>query len=173
MSSVLESVKWGKPALQFLDLFKQIDKEHPAIVYLRHSQADYTNIKSPKDGVLTEQGIQTTYEFGSKLPNHSTYRIFHSPYPRAKISADQIHRGLTEQNTQSQIMGAQEYLMFPSRYDAKIMDLFNLYGSDFVIHWISGRFSETDVPSSLELAKKQLRNNQTKIRASLGCALWY
>ncbi|MBN2335227.1 histidine phosphatase family protein [Candidatus Bathyarchaeota archaeon] len=154
MSSVLGSVDWGKPAVRFLEAFGRIDREKPAVVYLRHSQADYSDVKSPKDGVLTEQGVKSSYEFGERLPKHFTYRLFHSPYPRAKISAEQVHRGLSGRNIESRMMGAQEYMMFPSRYDAKVMELFDVYGSDFVGHWVSGRFSEDDVPSSLKLAQE-------------------
>ncbi|MBC8552610.1 MAG: histidine phosphatase family protein [Candidatus Brocadiales bacterium] len=154
MSSVLETVEWGKSAIQFLNTsFKLINNEKPAIVYLRHSQADYTNVESPKDGVLTELGIQTSKEFGSKLPSDFRYRIYHSKYPRAKITADQILQGLTDQNVESHIVGVQEGLIFVNRHDATIKKFFDIYGSNFIAHWMSGRFDEHEIGSSLDLAK--------------------
>ncbi len=64
-----------------------IDDEKPAIMYLRHSKADYSKFKSLKDRTLTEEGIQTSIEFGIRLPPKYRYRIFHIVYPRAIISA--------------------------------------------------------------------------------------
>jgi len=154
MSSVLETVEWGKASVRFLNTtFKQIRKEKPAIVYLRHSKADYTNIESPKDGVLMEQGIQTSKELGTKLPSDLKYRIFHSRYPRARITAEQIHQGLISQKAESRIIGVQEGLIFENRHDPIIKKFIDIYSSDFVTHWISGRFDEHELPPSLELAK--------------------
>lgn len=158
MPSVLESVEWGTSALQFLNnAFKLINKEKPAIVYLRHSKADYANIESPKDGVLTELGRQTSIEFGTKLPSDFKYRIYHSRYPRAKITAEQIHRGLTNKRVESRIIGVQEGLIFLNRHDSSVKKFFDIYGSDFVTHWISGRFDEKELQSSIDLAKSSAR----------------
>jgi broad specificity phosphatase PhoE len=158
MPSILKTVEWGKAAIRFLNIaFKQIKKEKPAIVYLRHSKADYTNVESPKDGVLTEQGIQTSKEFGTKLPSDLKYRIFHSGYPRARITAEQIHQGLTSQKAESLIIGVQEGLIFVNRHDSIIKKFFEIYGSDFITHWMSGRFDEHELQPSLELAKNSAK----------------
>ncbi len=157
MASVLESVEWGKNALEFLNLIKMIDDDKPAIIYLRHSKADYSQVKSPKDGTLTEEGIQTSIEFGTKLPSEHRYRIFHSNYPRARITAEKIHRGLLNQNVESTIMGVQKNLIFSKSDEQKIMQLREVYDTEFTTHWISGRFNETEVESSLELAKENAR----------------
>ena len=37
------------------------------------------------------------------------------------------------------------------------MELFEVYDKDFNTHWISGRFNEEEVESSLELAKENAR----------------
>ena len=159
MSSVLETVEWGKNAIQFLNTaFKFINNEKPAIVYLRHSQADYTNVESPKDGVLTELGIQTSKEYGSKLPSGFKYRIYHSKYPRARITAEQLHQGLAGQNIDSHIDGVQEGLIFENKHDSTITKLIEIYGLDFIAHWMSGRFDEHEIGSSLKLAKDSARN---------------
>ena len=61
MASVLEQVKWGEKSIQFLHMIhKHIEKQKPAVLYLRHSKADYSQFESPKDGVLTSEGIQTS-----------------------------------------------------------------------------------------------------------------
>ena len=166
MASVLESVKWGKQALQFLDSMKYIDETKPAVMYLRHSKADYTQVESPKEGTLTEEGIQTSIEFGTRLLSKYSYRIFHSPYPRAKISAEKLDQGIKENNGESKIIGPQDYLIFSKSNEETIMMLWERYGTDFTSHWLSGRFNPAEVESSYELAKeaaKQVTKNLNEI----------
>lgn len=164
MPSLLETVNWGKNALTFLDQpLKGINTDKPAIIYLRHSEADYSQVESPRDGTLTEEGLQTSLEFGERLPKTFSYRIFHSEYPRARITAEKIHQGLLNQNADSQIAGSQSYLMFTKSNDAKLSHYFNKqYRTEFLTHWISERLSPKNVEPSLELAKesaKQVTHN--------------
>ena len=169
MSSILESVEWGAKALGFLDQsIKRINRKKPAIVYLRHSKADYSLANSPRDGILTEQGIEASLEFGDRLPKTFSYRIFHSEYPRAIITADNIHRGLLNQNADSNIVGSQPYLMFSKSNEAKLSHYFNRqYRTEFLTHWISGRLPPKTVESSLELAiesAKQVTHNLRDVK---------
>lgn len=164
MPSILEKVIWGTNALKFLDRpFKRINKDRPAIIYLRHSKADYSQAESPRNGVLTEEGVQTSFEFGERLPNIFSYRIYHSEYPRAIITAENIHQGLVNQNVESRIIGSQPYLMFSRSDDAELSHYLNRqYRTEFLPHWISGRLSPKYVESSLELAResaKQVTHN--------------
>lgn len=168
MASVLNSVEWGKQALQFLSSTKLIDNKTPAIIYLRHSKADYSQVESPKDGALTEEGIQTSIEFGQRLSKQYRYRIFHSVYPRAIISAEKIHQGIITQKGKSKIMGPREFLIFSKSNEKKIWDLWKVYDTDFTTHWLSGRFNPAEVESSLELAKesaKKVTRNLQEVEA--------
>jgi len=158
MPSTLETEKWAYNTLIFLDQpFKRINKEKPAIVYLRHSKADYSQVDSPRDGVLTEEGVQTSLEYGERLPNTFSYRIYHSEYPRAVITAEKIHQGLLNQNTESKIIGPQPYLMFSKSDEAHIGHYFNKHNTDFLNHWISGRYPPELVEPSLELSIESAR----------------
>ena len=166
MASVLESVKWGKQALQFLNSMEFIDREKPAIMYLRHSKAEYGQVESPRDGTLSEEGMLTSMEFGTKLPNQYRYRIFHSVYPRAIMSAEKVNQGIQKQKGISQVIGAQDYLIFSKSNEKKIMHLWGVYDTDFVTHWLSGRFDPADVESSAELAKKAAKHVTKNLKDS-------
>ena len=69
MSTILGNLKWGEKALTFLNKpIKMIQPDKPAIIYLRHSKADYSKFEKPSDGTLTEEGEKAALEFGELLP---------------------------------------------------------------------------------------------------------
>ena len=171
MPSILKTVKWGITALKFLDQpMKRINKDKPALIFLRHSKADYSQVNSLREGILTEQGIEASLEFGERLPNTNFYRIYHSEYPRATITAEGIHQGIMNQKGESTLIGSRPYLMFSKSDDTQIGRYFNrARARDFQIHWISGRYPPKDVESSLELAiesAKQVTYNLSEAEPS-------
>jgi broad specificity phosphatase PhoE len=172
MSSILESVEWGAKALGFLDKpFKRINRDKPAIIYLRHSKAGYSTserqVESPRDGLLTQRGVEASQEFGERLPNTFSYRIFHSEYPRAIMTAKNIHQGIVNQDGDSKIVGPQPFLIFSKSDEAQITRYFNLNRAretDFLAHWISGRYPPEHVEPSLELAQESAKQVTDNLR---------
>ena len=168
MSTILRNVKWGEKALTFLNKqMKMIQPDKPAIIYLRHSKADYGKFVKPSDGTLTEQGEKAALEFGELLPENYRYRIFHSVYPRARITAEKIFEGLTNRKVQSTIRGTQPYLIFSESNDQQITAYIKRDGAHaFLYNWLSGRYPSKDVESTLNLAKRSASNVTRNIRES-------
>lgn len=154
MPSILENVRWGDAALTFLSKpVNSINPDRPAIIFLRHSEADYSKVEKKSDGILTHEGEEAAYEFGERLPNHYAYRIFHSAYPRARITAEKIHQGMESKNIQSIIGGPQPYLMFSESNERQVSAHWDRDGGQFLPNWLSGRYPPSDVESSIGLAK--------------------
>lgn len=132
-----------------------IQPDKPAIIYLRHSKADYSKSEKPSDGTLTEEGEKAALEFGELLPENYRYRIFHSSYPRARITCEKIHEGLINRSVKSEILGVQPYLIFSESNDQQITAYFRRDGEHaFLYNWFSGRYPPDDVESALDLAKR-------------------
>ena len=156
MPTVLGNVKWAEKALAFLNKpIKMIQTDKPAIIYLRHSKADYSKFKKPSDGTLTEEGEKAALEFGELLPENYRYRIFHSSYPRARITAEKIHQGLINRNVKSEILGTQPCLIFSNSKDQQIAAYLKRDGEHaFLYNWLSGRYPPKDVEPAPDLAKR-------------------
>ena len=65
MSSILESVEWGKSALTLLAQCNKLDPNLPAVMHIRHTERPRIRLDS-KDGdriLSTELGRNAAYEF--------------------------------------------------------------------------------------------------------------
>jgi len=78
MSSILESVEWGKPALSLLSQSRELDPNLPAVMHIRHSERPEIASREERGANLTESGKKAAHEFGSLLPRNRSYRLYHS-----------------------------------------------------------------------------------------------
>jgi hypothetical protein len=102
MSSVLESVEWGKSAQQTIDQMKDLNHKLPAVMHIRHSERPPINIHLPTYSLsLTERGVKTSYEYGKNLPKNRRYSHFHTVIDRSRNTASNIHRGILDNNGES------------------------------------------------------------------------
>ena len=106
-NKILNSLKWGKSVLNLLSHGKDLDPKTPATLIIRHSERDEPEyFKDVLTADLTERGLKTAFEFGRNLPANRNYRIYHSTVKRCKETAEEIHRGIQQQEMKSQIMGS-------------------------------------------------------------------
>jgi len=168
MSAILQKVKWGEKAQIFLNNpVKMINRERPAIIYLRHSKADYTKFEKLSDGVLTEEGEEAALDFGEQLPKNYKYRLFHSPYPRARITAEKIHESLIKRKIASDVLGVQPYLIFSKSNDQRIAEYLKRDGDyAFLLNWLSRRYPPNDLESAFELARRSALSMVRNLRQS-------
>ena len=102
MSSVLESVVWGKSPLQLIKQMKDLDPNKPAVLHIRHSERHTLNTKQTTYlTALTKTGEKTSYEFGKKLPTNRKYHHFHTIVDRTKETASNIHQGILDNKGKS------------------------------------------------------------------------
>jgi hypothetical protein len=103
MSSILESVDWGKPALSLLSQCNDLDPDLPAVMHLRHTERLLKELGTPDNftQVSTEQGKKAAYEFGTSLPNDRQYRFYHTYLERTKETAMEIKEGISFNNARA------------------------------------------------------------------------
>jgi hypothetical protein len=96
---------------------------------------------------LTETGKQASYDFGTRLPQDKTYRLYHTERSRTINTAKQIHEALSDRGISSKIIGD---VGRPEKYEFETLrHYFSIereHGSDhpvrsFFYHWIGGRIS--------------------------------
>ena len=144
MSSVLESVEWGKPALTLLSQSRELDPNLPAVMHIRHSERTEIRSREERGANLTESGKRAAYEFGSLLPRNRSYRLYHSVSDRAIETAEEVHRGLRSIDAEACVGGVflhshndQEKFWYYLVRDGK---LDKMTARPFFINWASGHF---------------------------------
>ena len=173
MSSILESVVWGKQALSLLEQLEKLDPTKPAVMHIRHSAREQ---KVHWHSTLSTEGKQAAYEFGLKS-NSDNARIYHTIMERTKETANEIQKGIIDKGLRSKIEGTVNAI---STYDVEnqnrimmeIMDEFKITGkfsSDemvqftelssspiktMVLRWFSGQYSPLYRRPSLEFVQQ-------------------
>jgi hypothetical protein len=149
MSSILESVEWGKPALSLLAQCNELNQDLPAVMHIRHSERPRITSREERGAKLTESGRKAAYEFGTLLPTNRSYRLYHTVSDRVIETAESIHQGLLSIGTDARIEGVflsdhhdhekvWQYLArdFRSEKDAS---------RTFFINWVSGHFPPWEI----------------------------
>ncbi len=163
MVSVLDRVPWGEPALSLLSQCKRLVDRKPAVMIIRHSAAE-TRLGPGR--LLTEEGKQAAYDFGSRLPTNRNYRIFHNVTERTRETAEQMLLGIQSEGAAGGIGEPCAFLM-PSNTD--IEKFFSYIKRDgitsFFLNWISGRYPPWEIEPGYAIAQqaaygisKNLRN---------------
>ena len=172
MSSILESVKWGKPALSLLSQIKEIDTSKPTIMLIRHSERPQGFYAT-----LTEQGKQASYEYGKHLTQFKHVNLYHTYLERTKETASEIQKALTENRVTSKI-GDQVNLRAVNnqkRYSEYMQRIGLLYGINgnptpeqrkyletrpdnplkrYLLRWVSGHYSPLYIRPSLDFVQQ-------------------
>jgi len=167
MSSILETVEWGKPAQTLLSYCNQVNPELPIIMHIRHTErpkaTEETMKQAQKNGTSplysTERGKQAAYEFGQKLPKNKIYNIYHSPVKRTIETAEKIHEGLLSQKAVSKIKG----VFFSANYNKQkqfeylkrdIIDSGQPNARQYFINHVNGHFPPWEIEPALLVAKR-------------------
>jgi broad specificity phosphatase PhoE len=72
------------------------------VVLLRHSARHYGTAENDESMGLTEEGKQTSSEFGRALPSNSSFRFFSSPVNRCVETSDFIEKGCSSTSKKTQ-----------------------------------------------------------------------
>ena len=99
MGSVLESVDWGKPALQLLSQIQKVDISKPSVMLIRHSERPQGFYAT-----LTETGKQASYEFGNHLTQFKQVNLYHTYQQRTKETVHEIQKALTDNGITSKMV---------------------------------------------------------------------
>lgn len=104
MCSPLESVQWGRNALQLIEQIKKMDTNKPVILHLRHTERHKIS-PTTDEALSTEKGKKAAFDFGERLPSKWRYHIWHTISPRTKETCSEIASGLRSNQSKCQIMG--------------------------------------------------------------------
>jgi broad specificity phosphatase PhoE len=145
MSSVLESIEWGKPALVLLSQCNKLDPDLPAVMHIRHSERPKITSREERGANLTESGRKVAYEFGSLLPRNRSYRLYHTVSDRVIETAEEIQRGLKSIDADARIGSVflRSHSNQEKTWDYLTRDVL-LSGEKtalpFFINWVSGHY---------------------------------
>jgi len=161
MPSVLESVGWGKPALDLVKHSMELDPDSPAVMHLRHSERPQVSASAGLHLPLTDKGETAAYEFGLNLSVDREYYIYHTRIDRAKKTAENIHKGILDNKGVSKIIGVIPvgYVVDFEEYRSIIFR--ELEGKEEVVGtrnffdlWLSGMYPPSVVKPSPEFAQQ-------------------
>jgi len=103
MSSILESIEWGKPALELVQQAWELDLNAPAFMHIRHSERP--PVSAGLNLPLTDRGVKAAYEFGRNLPVDRKYYLYHTNIDRNQMTAENMQKGILDRKGVSKIMG--------------------------------------------------------------------
>jgi broad specificity phosphatase PhoE len=181
MSSVLEAVEWGKPALSLLSQCKNLDPKLPAILHIRHTERpigtqksmDYARKQGKSMLLSTERGKQAAIEFGAKLPKNRVYRIFHTNVERTIETAEKIHEGLLSKAAKSQMKGVfldvnfgRSQKSFLDYYQRDVRDVGASNARPFFNKYISGSYPPWEIEASLVKSKRHAYQMMETLRTA-------
>ena len=172
MSSILESVEWGKPALSLISQIKDIDTSKPTIMLIRHSERPQGFYAT-----LTETGKQASFEYGKHLTQFKHVNLYHTYLQRTKETAQEIQKALTDNGIEAKL-GDQINLRTVNnqkRYSEYMLPIMSSFGIDGFptpeqqrklltkpdnppkrnfLKWVSGHYSPLIVRPSLDFVQQ-------------------
>ena len=168
MTSVLDSIEWGKPALSLIEQIKKLDPTLPATLHIRHTERPQATPEGLKQAMKaghsqllsSERGKQAAFELGGQLPKGREYRVYHTSVKRTHETAENIHKGILAQNLKSKIEGVffkgpnDDYpkrLLYMSRDTPELDKSIR----QFFIHRVSGRYPPWELEDMMLVAKRQ------------------
>jgi len=168
MSSILESVEWGKPALALLKHCKDLDPKRPALMHIRHSERPPIHSREEGGATLTETGIKAAHEFGARLPGDRSYRLYHSSSARTIETVEHINRGLVGKNARSRLYGVMPFR--PQNQQEQFWDYITRDwiegggGLAFFVNWVGGRYPSSEMEPTLQFAMRAAAKTMDNLR---------
>jgi broad specificity phosphatase PhoE len=138
----------------------------PVVLFARHAERyAIENAASPDDVQLTPAGEQAARGFGGRLPLLRSLRVFHSPIPRCRVTAERIAEGFAVAGGQVAFEGVLEGLCRSYLLDlAGIRALVRQYqvgGRDIIRDWFDGRLDPSMIDPCNVAAEKLRRLAET------------
>ncbi len=106
---------------------------------------------------LTRQGRRRAFAFGAQLPLSYALRLYHSPVPRCKETAECILQGFHSKGGSGDVMGAQDFLfihLVDQRAMVRILD--DLGHHRFGYRWLKGAFDAAVIEDPRDVASNTI-----------------
>ena len=108
---------------------------------------------------LTMKGRQLACEFGKKLPQSYSIRLFHSPIPRCKETAEYVLKGFQNTGGSAKLMGAKDFLKINLVDQREMVHILDKIGhQQFGYRWLKGKFDEKIIENPEKVASKTINS---------------
>jgi hypothetical protein len=107
---------------------------------------------------LTQKGRKLAFAFGKTLPLSYSLRLFHSPVPRCKETAEYVLKGFQSSDGVAKLMGEKEFLLIhlvDQREMVRILD--EIGHQQFGYRWLKGQFDETIIANPDRVASTMIK----------------
>ena len=154
-----------------------IEPDEELSILLRHAhRPNIPNGVIEHHGVpLSQKGRKMAYAFGGDLPNHTPIRLFYSPIPRCKETAECIKNGVNSNAGSAVLVGERDFLGTHYEIDLrKIIDMMERVGSlTFLRKWFNRELNGNIIAdpykvvsrilTGLVISKKEKNANQRTV----------
>lgn len=148
---------------------ENILKRGTVAVLMRHAERFPFTPGSEEDPLLTAKGHRDSYELGGSMKALAPLRVFHSPIMRCRQTAQELCRGLADENEGCTFAGEIE-MLGPSLFVVdwkKMISSLGEQGPAFLRLWFDGRLAhdlivpvETAARGALDVLSGQLSENR-------------
>ncbi|MHB9110220.1 MAG: histidine phosphatase family protein [Armatimonadota bacterium] len=134
----------------------------PAVLFIRHSERyDIEQAAKPDEVMLTPAGEEAARAFGGRLPPARRLRVYHSPMPRCRVTAERIAEGFAAAGGQVTFYGVLDGLCRIYLTDLPgvraVIRQYQDDGRDIIRGWFDGRLDPAMIDPCPVAAEKLLR----------------
>ena len=138
----------------------------PAVLFIRHAERyDIDFSANPDEVMLTPAGEEAARAFGARLPLASRLRVYHSPMPRCRVTAERIAEGFAAAGGQVTFEGVLAGLCRVYLTDLPgvraVIRQYQADGRDVIRGWFDGRLDSAMIDPCPVAAEKLLRVAET------------
>ena len=154
---------------ELLTALAALPDDTPAALFMRHAERyAIEDSASPEDVPLTPAGERAARVFGSRLPRTRFLRLFHSPIPRCRVTAERIAEGFAAAGGRVAFTGMLDGLCRSFILDSDgVYTLMRRYrgggSNDFIRDWFDGRFDPAVIDPCHVAAEKVRKLAETAI----------
>jgi broad specificity phosphatase PhoE len=141
-----QEIDWLESARNLVEWVNGKPSDERIMIFIRHSHREVIQDHSTQFSTgLTEIGKQMSFEMGRRLAATQPIRIFFSFIPRSHQTAEELARGLRENNGEILEFESIAILVMPEFEDEAVWDNLQPDGknvTEFVNRWADGEFGD-------------------------------
>jgi hypothetical protein len=108
-----------------------------------------------RDVPLTTEGRKLAYQFGKKLPKSYSIRLYYSPIPRCRETAEYLMKGIRNNYGSATLMGEKDFLYINLIDQREIVRILEKIGHhNFGYSWLKGKLDQGIIEPPQKVASK-------------------
>jgi len=146
-----------------------IKKNSPSKVSLiiRHSNRHSIpkGVIEHRDVPLTTEGRKLAFHFGKKLPKYYSIRLYYSPIPRCRETAEYLMKGIHNNSRSAKLMGEKDFLYINLIDQREIVRILEKIGHhNFGYNWLKGKIDQEIIEPPKLVASKIIEGIITSMK---------